>query len=101
MIFKIIGEAEAAANLLCEFKIAEKNDEILTKIKNGIVNLVNSIAISIFCVSLTNPGAISPIKYGVKSSIINTSANNAKSKKLKTWFANLSDFDLSLISSEV
>ena len=25
MIFKIIGEAEAAANLLCEFKIAEKN----------------------------------------------------------------------------
>ena len=37
--FKIIGAAEAAANLLCEFKIAEKKDAKLTNIKNGNVIL--------------------------------------------------------------
>ena len=43
-IFKIIGAAEAAANLLCEFKIAEKNEDKLTNIKKGNVILVKSIA---------------------------------------------------------
>ena len=46
--FSIIGAAEAAANLLCEFKIAEKNEAKEIKIKKGNVILVKSIATSIF-----------------------------------------------------
>ena len=34
----MIGAADAAANLLCEFKIAEKNDAKLIKNKNGKVS---------------------------------------------------------------
>ena len=34
-IFKIIGAAEAAANLLLEFNMPEKNDDRLTKVKTG------------------------------------------------------------------
>ena len=41
IIFKIIGAAEAAANLLCEFKIAEKKDARLTKNIKGKVIFVN------------------------------------------------------------
>ena len=48
MMFKIIGVAEAIANLLCEFKIAEKNDAKLIKNKKGNVILVRLIANSIF-----------------------------------------------------
>ena len=33
IIFKIIGAAAAAANLLLELRIPEKNDEMLTKNK--------------------------------------------------------------------
>ena len=43
-IFKIIGAAAAAANLLFEFKIPEKKDDKLTNNKNGNVILVNSTA---------------------------------------------------------
>ena len=57
-IFNIIGAAEAAANLLCEFKIAEKKDAKLIKNKNGKVILVKSMAIFNFSVSFINPGAI-------------------------------------------
>ncbi len=42
-IFKMIGAAAAAANLLCEFNIAEKKDAKLTNNKNGNVNLVSVI----------------------------------------------------------
>ena len=48
MIFKIIGVAEAAANLLWEFNIAEKKDDKLTNNKKGKVILVKLIAISNF-----------------------------------------------------
>ena len=37
----MIGAAEAAANLLCEFKIAEKNDAKLIKIKMEKLFLLN------------------------------------------------------------
>ena len=47
-----MGAAAAAANLLLEFKIPEKNDERLTNNKNGKVILVNSTAISNFSISL-------------------------------------------------
>ena len=43
-IFKMIGAAAAAANLLLEFKIPEKKDERLTNNKKGNVILVNSTA---------------------------------------------------------
>ena len=42
-IFNIIGDAEAAANLLWEFNIAEKNEERLTNNKKGKVILVKVI----------------------------------------------------------
>ena len=42
MIFKIIGAAAAAANLLLEFKIPEKKEANVTKSKKGKVILVNS-----------------------------------------------------------
>ena len=44
----MIGAAEAAANLLCEFKIAEKKDARQINIKNGKVILVKEVASSIF-----------------------------------------------------
>ena len=58
MIFKIIGVADAAANLLWEFNIAEKKDDKLTNNKNGKVILVRLIAICNFSVSSVKPGAI-------------------------------------------
>ncbi len=67
IIFSIIGAADATANLLCEFKIAEKKDAKLTNIKNGKVILVNSIATSIFLLSPTKPGAIKPTKAGMNN----------------------------------
>ena len=42
IIFKIIGAAAAAANLLFEFRIPEKNEDKLTNNKKGKVILVNS-----------------------------------------------------------
>ena len=57
-MFKKIGAADAAANLLYEFKIPEKNDDKLTNNKNGNVILVNSIASLNFASSPMNPGAI-------------------------------------------
>ena len=39
-MFKIIGAAEATANLLCEFNIAEKKEDKLTNNRKGNVILV-------------------------------------------------------------
>ena len=71
-IFKIIGAAEATANLLCEFNIAEKKDDKLTNNKNGKVILVRLIAISNFSESSVKPGAINETNNGIKISIIKT-----------------------------
>ena len=57
-MFKIIGAAAAAANLLLEFKIPEKKDERLTNNKKGNVILVSSTAKLNFTSSSTNPGAM-------------------------------------------
>ena len=46
--FKIIGVADAAANLLYEFNIAPKNEDKLTNNKKGKVILVKLVANSIF-----------------------------------------------------
>ena len=75
-MFKIIGAAEATANLLCEFKIAEKKDAKLIKNKKGNVILVKFIAKFIFVASSWNPGAIKKTKIGMKISIIIVKNNN-------------------------
>ena len=61
-----IGAAEAAANLLCEFKIAEKKEDKQTSIRNGKVILVNFVANSNLSAFSTNPGAINPTNAGIK-----------------------------------
>ena len=99
-IFNIIGDPDAAANLLCEFKIAAKKEDKLTNSKKGKVILVKSIASSIFSFSSTNPGAIKPTKAGIKISIIRTKNNKPTNNKLKISFAKLFDFVLLLTNSE-
>ena len=96
-----MGAAEAAANLLWEFKIAPKKDDKLTNIKNGKDILVKVIASSILSVLLTNPGAIKLTKMGIKSSISKTKKNKPSNNKLKTWLANICDFVLLLTNSDV
>ena len=93
-MFKIIGAADATANLLCEFRIAEKNDAKLIKNKKGKVILVKEITISIFELSPTKPGAIKNIKMGIKISTIKTIKNKIMINKLKISVANSSDLSL-------
>ena len=47
-IFKIIGAADAIANLLWELRIALKKEDKLTKKRNGKVILVKTIVASSF-----------------------------------------------------
>ena len=95
-----MGAADAAANLLCEFKIAEKNDAKLIKNKNGKVILVKFIAISILLTSSTNPGAIIDTKEGIKICTIRTKKNRPKNRKLKILLANLFDCFLPFVISD-
>jgi hypothetical protein len=90
-MFRIIGAAAAAANLLCEFKIAAKNDAKQIKNKKGKVILVKFIAIVIFSKLPTNPGAIIDTNAGIKISIIIVRNNNPKKRRLKISLANLFD----------
>ena len=90
-MFKIIGVADAIANLLCAFKIAEKKDAKLINNKKGNVILVNVIANSIFCESPSNPGAIRNTNNGISISITITKKSNPKISKLKTLLANFAD----------
>ena len=89
MIFKIIGAAAAAANLLLEFKIPEKNEDKLTNNKNGNVILVNSTARLNLILSTKNPGAIRYTKKGVKISASVTIISNVITRRLKTSSANV------------
>ena len=95
----MIGAAAAAANLLCEFKIAEKNEAKQIKNKKGKVILVKLIANSIFSKSPTNPGAIIDTNAGMKISIIIVKNNSPKKRKLKISLANLFDCFCPLIIS--
>ena len=99
-MFKITGVAAAAANLLWEFNIAEKNEDKLTNSKNGNVILVRLIAISNFSVFSVNPGAINATNIGIKISIIKTIASKDKKRILKILFANNSALFLLLFNSE-
>ena len=58
IIFRMIGAAAAAANLLLEFKIPEKKDERLTNNKKGNVILVSSTARLNFISFSEKPGAM-------------------------------------------
>ena len=97
--FNIIGAAEAAANLLWEFKIAEKKDAKLIKSIKGNVILVKSIAKINFSGSDLKPGAIRETNKGINNSTRITSPNKEKVNKLKTLFAKLSDFFLDFDNS--
>ena len=88
IIFKNKGAAAAAANLLCEFKIAEKKDAILIKNKNGKVILVKSTAKLNFSSKSEKPGAINFTKLGIKISTSIVRLKSAKTNKLNTEFAN-------------
>ena len=101
IIFKIIGAADATANLLCEFKIAEKNDAKLIKNKNGNVILVKFIAKFIFSTSSINPGAIIDTNIGIKIWTKSTKKNKPKNKRLKISLANLLDCFFPLTISDV
>ena len=83
-----MGAAEAAANLLLEFRIPEKKDDKLTKNKNGNVILVSSTANSNFSPLSINPGAIIQTKYGVKISTNVTKNNKINIKRLNISSAN-------------
>ena len=100
IIFKIIG-ADAAANLLWELSIPAKKEDKLTNIKKGNVILVKSVAILIFSLSSTNPGAIIPTTIGMKISATKTKISNAKNNKLKISFAKIFDFFFPLANSVV
>ena len=100
-MFKIIGAAAAAANLLWEFKIAEKKDARLTKNKNGKVILVKSTANLNFSSKSEKPGAINFIKLGIKISTSIVRLKSAKTNKLNTEFANFWAFFLLDKSSDV
>ena len=100
-ILRIIGAADAAANLLCEFKIAAKKEDKLTNIKNGRVILVKFIANWIFSELSMKPGAISLTNAGMKISIIKTRNNRPKNNKLKISLANFCDPDFFFTNSEV
>ena len=100
IMFKIMGAADAAANLLCEFNIAEKKEDKQTNIRKGKVILVKKIASSIFSVFSTNPGAIKLTTIGIKISAIKTRKNKLKNNKLKILLAKIFDFDLLFTNSE-
>ena len=98
-IFRIIGAAEAAANLLCEFKIAEKKDAKLTNNIKGKVIFVNWVAKANFSGLDLKPGAISDTKKGINNSTKNTNANRKIIKRLKILLAKFWDFIFPLINS--
>ena len=91
-MFKIIGAADAAANLLWELSMPAKKEDRLTNIKKGKVILVKSVATLIFSLSSTNPGAIKLTTIGMKISATKTKKNKAKNNKLKISFAKIFDF---------
>ena len=100
MIFKMIGAADAAANLLWEFSIAAKNDAIHINSKKGKVILVRDIAKFILLVSSTKPGAIIDTNAGIKIWTIRTKKNKDKNKRLNMLLAKSFDLFFPLINSD-
>ena len=97
MIFKIIGAAAAAANLLLEFNTPEKKEAKLTNIKKGKVILVNSTTKLNFSILSVNPGAIRYTKYGVN---ISTKITINKSVIIKAFNTSSANFLPSLLLSD-
>ena len=98
-IFRIIGAAEAAANRLCEFKIAEKKDAKLTNNIKGKVIFVKLVAKANFSGLDLKPGAINDTKKGINNSTKSTNAKRKIVKRLKILLANFSDFLFPLTNS--
>ena len=91
-MFKMMGAADAAANLLLEFKIPEKNDDKLTNNKKGNVILVNSTARLNLISSEIKPGAIIYTRNGVNISAIVTTNNKINKIRLKISSAKIFPF---------
>ena len=98
-IFKIIGAADAAANLLCEFKIAPKKDDKLTNKRKGKVILVKLIVISNLSEFSVKPGAIKKTNQGINISTTKTKNKITKVRKLKMLPANILALFFPLFSS--
>ena len=96
----MIGAADAAANLLCEFNIAEKKEDKLTKNKNGNVILVRRIVSSSLSLFSLKPGAMIKINPGINISIIKTTTKRLAKSKLKILFANFWEFFFPIANSE-
>ena len=86
----MIGAAEAIANLLCEFNIAEKKEDKLTNNKKGNVILVRKMVNSSLSELSEKPGAIIKINSGMNISITNTINNKPSKSKLNTLLENFS-----------
>ena len=99
-MFKIIGAADAAANLLWEFKIAAKKEAMLMKNKKGKVILVRFIAIFIFSKSPAKPGAIIDTNPGIKIWTKSTKKSKPKNKRLKMLLAKSFDCFVPFVISE-
>ena len=89
IIFRIIGAAAAAANLLLEFKIPEKKEDKLTNNKKGNVILVSSTARLNLISSTKKPGAMRYTKKGVKISARVIIISKVITRRLKTSSANI------------
>ena len=87
-IFKIIGAADAAANLLCELSIAEKKDAKYTKIKKRKCYSCQRSCEFYPLISPTKPGAIKLTKKGINISASKTKKNKLINNKLKISLAN-------------
>ena len=72
VIFKIIGAAAGAANLLKEFKMPDWNETTDINNKKGKVMRHKVVANSIFWGSPTKPGARMLMTQGIKNSTIST-----------------------------
>ncbi len=84
----MMGAAAVIKNFPFEFKIAERNDEMDTKNKKGMVILLRSTARSNFPSISLKPGEIRNKNSGVNISITKTIKRIKIINKFNIWFAN-------------
>ena len=83
----MMGAAAVIKNFPFEFKIAERNDEMDTKNKKGIVILLRFTARSNFPSISLKPGEIRNKNSGVNISITKTIKRIKIINKFNIWFA--------------
>ncbi len=83
----MMGAAAVIKNFPFEFKIAERNDEMDTKNKKGMVILLRSMARSNFPSTSLKPGEIRNKNSGVNISITKTIKRIKIINEFNIWFA--------------